>query len=352
MYLISQIEMKHIKLLNLEELKRNSISIKLPSGEITLEVFEDTAKENDQGVGTLRLTLIRKLQFKEQLAELMRLYCEGYKPKTDTKSRIQSMSDLSIHAGPDLPLSMYPKKLESFLSVEIDSATEIINSVISTLRWRFRLESSVYPSSQINTYCSRDKSSGWRLIFQPEKEPYFNKKQPLKVDNTLLVETLELSVVDGGGLTGHELLREAKLICNASSRASLIMGVAAIEVRLKDLVSFLSPSSEWLIKELPSPPVVSIIKHYLAELLEIEGQGSKNDIEAFRQTEHFKRIDTAITHRNKASHKGHNGLNGDEIYDTLNSFEQFLWFCDYLSGFEWASHYFDNELLSHLPNLK
>lgn len=352
MYLISQIEVQGVKLMSLNELKRDWISINLHAGEIILKVLENTAEKNDLAEGTFRLTLVRKLEVKDHLQELMSLYCKGYKPKPNTTSRALSLSDLSMHSGQDFPLSMYPKKLESFLSLEIERASEVLKSVVSTLRWRFKLESSVYPSSHIDSYCSRDKLDGWRPVLLVDIEPYFSKKQVLTVDNALLEETLELSATDGGGRTGHELLREAKLICNASSRASLIMGVAAIEVRLKDLVSFLSPSSEWLIKELPSPPVVSIIKHYLAELLEREDVGSKSDIEAFRKTKHFTRIDKAITQRNKASHKGHRDLKNDDIYDTLNSFEQFLWFCDYLSGFEWAQDYFDGELKNHILDLQ
>ena len=64
----------------------------------------------------------------------------------------------------------------------------------------------------------------------------------------------------------HQLLREAWNLRHTNPRISVVIGVAAAEVGMKQLVAMLVPHARWLVEELPSPPLVPMMRHYLAEL--------------------------------------------------------------------------------------
>lgn len=345
MYLKTKMEVKDIKLSNSLEQTMDKLSVIFPFGEVFLELFDLELNYNDGGRGSFRLTCITELSIPEPVLPLMEAYCDGKKLKPNCKARAISVEDLSINDGPDYPLSMYPKKLENYLSKEKEKATNRLKTFVSTLRWRFNIDTSINPCSLIISYCSKNKNTDWRVINNSDIRVKYGKDNAIPINHAFSEDTLELSLAEDGEPTGHELLREAKAISNVSVRASLIMGVASVEVRLKDLISARSPSSEWLIKSIPSPPITKIISNYLPELFD----DYRNEILAFKKTKHFKLIDKQIVNRNITSHTGAEVSQDIIIYELLDSVEQFLWFCDFLSGFEWAKEYFDEEILNCFP---
>ena len=342
MYLKTQVEVKDIKLSNSSKKTMDKLSVIFPFGEVFLELFDLESNYNDGSRGSFRLTCITELSIPEPVLLLMEAYCDGKKLKPNCKARAISVEDLSINDGPDYSLSMYPKKLENYLSKEKEKATGRLKTFVSTLRWRFNIDTSINPCSLINSYCSNNKIQNWRIINNLDVRVKYGKDNAIPINHAFSEDTLELSLAEDGEPTGHELLREAKAISNVSVRASLIMGIASVEVRLKDLISARSPSSEWLIKSIPSPPITKIISNYLPELFD----DYRSEILAFKKTKHFKLIYKQIENRNITSHTGAEVSQGIIIYELLDSVEQFLWFCDFLSGFEWAKEYLDEEVLN------
>lgn len=342
MYLKTQVEVKDIKLSDTPEKNMDKLSVNFSFGEVFLELFDLENNYSDGSRGSFRLTCITKLNIPEKVLPLMEAYCDGKKPKPNCVTRAISVTDLTINNGPDYPLSMYPQKLETYLSQEAEKSSSRLKSFISTLRWRFNIDTSINPYSLINSYCSKNEDTDWRVINNLECRVKCAKDNSIPINHAFSEDILELSLAEDGEPTGHELLREAKAISNVSERASLIMGIASVEVRLKDLISARSPSSEWLIKSIPSPPVAKIISNYLPELFD----DYKDVILAFKKTKHFRLIAKQIENRNTTSHIGAKAPQGFIVYELLDSVEQFLWFCDFLSGFEWAKEYFDEEVLS------
>jgi hypothetical protein len=342
MYLKTQVEVKDIKLSGTSEQAMDKLSVTFPFGEVFFELFDLEKNHNDGSRGSFRLICITKVDVPENILPLVEAYCCGKKLKPNYKTRAISVEDLSINDGPDQPLSRYPQKLEDFFVEETEKTSSRLQSFVSTLRWRFNIDTSVNPCSLINSFCSKNKNTNWRLINNSNYRVEFAKHNIVPINHAFSEDTLELSLAEDGEPTGHELLREAKEISNVSERASLIMGIASVEVRLKDLISARSPSSEWLIKSIPSPPIAKIISNYLPELFD----DYKDEILAFKKTQHFKVINKQIENRNSTSHTGTKAPQGRIIYQLLDSVEQFLWFCDFLSGFKWAKEYFDEELLN------
>ncbi|WP_077338704.1 hypothetical protein [Pseudocolwellia agarivorans] len=339
MYLKTQVEVKDIKLSGTLDQTMDKLSVKFSFGSVFFELFDLENNDVHDSRGSFRLTYITELNVPEALISLMEAYCDGKQLKPNYKARAISIADLSINDGPEQPLSMYPKKLEIFLLDQIDKNSSRLKSFVSTLRWRFNIDTNINPCSRINSYCSKNKNTAWRLIKNLEVRKCYLKDIAIPINLAFSEDTLELSVAEDGEPTGHELLREAKEISSVSVRASLIMGIASVEVRLKDLISSRSPSSEWLIKSIPSPPIPKIISNYLPELFD----EYKDEILAFKKTNHCILICKQIEKRNITSHTGELPQS-IVIHELLYSVEQFLWFCDFLSGFEWAREYFDEEV--------
>lgn len=344
MYLKTQVEVKDIKLSGNPAQPMERQSINFPFGEVFIELFDIENNHSNEYRGSFRLTSVTQLLVPNSVQEMMVAYCDGKQPKPNCKARAIAISDLSMHDAPTPPLSIYPIKLDKFLTEQVDIATDKLKSFVSTLRWRFNIDTNINPCSKISSYCSHKENEGWRSINNLAVKVKNKRGDAIPIMSATSPDTLGLYFTEDGEPTGHELLREAKELSNISVRASLIMGIAAVEVRLKDLISARSPSSEWLIKSIPSPPVMTIISKYLPELF-TQDYSIVDAIKKFKKTKHYRNLDKQIKNRNATSHSGAKGPQQNIIDELLESVEQFLWFCDFLSGFEWAEEYFDDEII-------
>ncbi len=131
---------------------------------------------------------------------------------------------------------------------------------------------------------------------------------------------------------GHELLREAWNLRHDSPRSALMLGVAALEVGVKEFVSKLVPQSEWLCFEMPAPPVVKMLQEYLPKLpveLKINGK-------VFIPEKIIETLKKAVVKRNRVTHKGMTVVNDESLADILTNIQMTLYFLDYYAGHSWA----------------
>lgn len=135
---------------------------------------------------------------------------------------------------------------------------------------------------------------------------------------------------------GHSLFREAWRLRGSSPKSSIIMGIAAAEIGLKDCISTLLPDTSWLLDNTPSSPIIQIITEYLPTLpikVTIENKiplPSKTIIESIKK---------GVSMRNRLVHSGRASLNHSTIGDILFSIEDLLWLLDFYKGYTWAFDY-------------
>ena len=65
---------------------------------------------------------------------------------------------------------------------------------------------------------------------------------------------------------GHELLHEARHQAAVAPRGALVMAVAAAEAGYKQAVAALVPAAAWLMREIPSPPLVKLLQQHLPQM--------------------------------------------------------------------------------------
>ncbi|HVM13030.1 MAG TPA: hypothetical protein VM287_01705 [Egibacteraceae bacterium] len=129
----------------------------------------------------------------------------------------------------------------------------------------------------------------------------------------------------------HQLLREAWNLRFANPRSSLVIGVAAAEVGMKQLVANLVPDARSLVEDLPAPPLARMMKHSLPEL------PIRAAIEPERRCpKHLhKALDLAVQERNAVVHRG--AEPAISLRETLVAVREFLYLLDLYEGNIWAT---------------
>jgi hypothetical protein len=150
---------------------------------------------------------------------------------------------------------------------------------------------------------------------------------------------------------GHELFREAWAIRGSNPRSSLLIGVAAAEVRFKELVSSLAPQAEWLAMNSPSPDLMKMLRSYLPTLptkLRINNG-------AWPPPKTVRRLLTeAIAARNRIAHGAGDAIHGPALTKILHAIRDLLYLLDVYAGEQWAwdnvSHETKTELLADVKS--
>jgi hypothetical protein len=134
----------------------------------------------------------------------------------------------------------------------------------------------------------------------------------------------------------HEMWREAWNLYLASPRSGLVMGVAAAEVGVKQLITLLAPDTAKLLEHVQSPTLDILIRKVLPSLLTRSG----TDAGKICPQHLRKRLLTAVEERNRVVHRG--AIPTVELRSTLLDIRDFLYLLDWNAGHAWAE-----ALLSH-----
>src|SRR6185437_1803245 len=84
------------------------------------------------------------------------------------------------------------------------------------------------------------------------------------LDTTMIQEMLEKEVTEP---IFFELLREANTISHTSLESGFVIAVSALEVGVKYLIKNHLPKAEWLINEIPAPPIEKIVREFYPQLI-------------------------------------------------------------------------------------
>jgi hypothetical protein len=131
---------------------------------------------------------------------------------------------------------------------------------------------------------------------------------------------------------GHELLREAAVNRKKNLRSSLVLAVAAAEVGFKQFASQALPDTDWILEDLQSPPLVTMLKHFPWSKLRVQINGKVPSIPRPMRQE----VEEAVRLRNRIVHKGVAKLEPEAVDSVLTLVRDLLYFFDALRGQTWA----------------
>ena len=232
------------------------------------------------------------------------------------REAIEALAQLRIPDGVAAPDSIHqfggdgtprreivPQSVQEFFDEAFDVLSEEGRKVALALRWRLHQYVPLMGRKHLAGEYSVDGGTSW--VGAPLRgtwrvgEPYVGLTLEDSLDASLgpiLTDARPVPVA-------HELLFEAQDLAGRSDRAALVVGVAALEVGVKMLVSTLVPGTTWLMEEAPSPPVEKMIREYLPTLdiaCQLPGTSGMVPTE-----ELIKEIKKAVKLRNELVHTGY-----------------------------------------------
>jgi len=139
---------------------------------------------------------------------------------------------------------------------------------------------------------------------------------------------------------GHTLVREAAAIALDSPRSAILIMTAALETAVKMHISCIAPDTDWLIEEIPSPPIFKILRDYIPLIHSRRGK----ELDFWDKVKPFtKKVQKLIELRNKVAHTGKLPENSGSIYDDLKLVSDLLYLLDVLTGHDWAKSHVSHE---------
>lgn len=141
----------------------------------------------------------------------------------------------------------------------------------------------------------------------------------------------------------HELRSEAELIRASSPRSALLMAASALEVGVKAHIGRVAPVAEWLVFNVPSPPIFKVLRDYLP----IVHASRARSLEWAKLNPLFRKCQVVAEDRNKLSHAGYSpGLTALEAH--LTTVRDVLYILDYLEGHDWVTEHVSSNTRSEL----
>lgn len=233
----------------------------------------------------------------------------------------------------EIKLPPFQKLPEGFISCINQISSELKNAikfVIDSMRWRCGLLGPHNPQSSRGLFWSFDNEN-WHPAPQnfQVRVDVINRKPAINDYILNNIQNLLNSKIDEP--IYHELFREAWELKNNNLRSAVLVGFSSLETAVKICISTISPRSEWLIQNLPSPPIERIMRDYFPILLSSD---DRNSVLPTKRLIDIVKNGTLL--RNKIAHLGSPPPKYEEVQTILNAIRDCLWIIDYNCGNDWA----------------
>jgi len=115
--------------------------------------------------------------------------------------------------------------------------------------------------------------------------------------------------------------------------SAMVMAVAALEIAVKQTIQKVHPETDWLLQEIPSPPVHKMLKDYLPTL-ESPFVDDNGGIKV--STELLDEVKKAVQARNEIIHKGSIKWPVRRRYKSILMMEWVIRWLEYYQGYSWS----------------
>ncbi len=253
-------------------------------------------------------------------------------------------ADGTLREGFGLPFEAYPESLRNLCERAADELSLIANRFLKLLIWRLELDA---PADFITHHSLYWRVSGEWYYGVSLKRQEGEFLCPIGV----IWNDYEQSAMQALWSTeadeplSHELLREANSLKSSSPRSSLLTLATALEIGIKLHVARRVPEAEWLIQNVPSPPIFQMFRKYLpllhpSPVAGIESWAMLNDT--------FKSCQQLFEARNNVAHVGAASVDSAKLDLYFIAAADLLRIIDVLEGHEWAKSYASTELRNKL----
>lgn len=132
---------------------------------------------------------------------------------------------------------------------------------------------------------------------------------------------------------GHDLLREAWRIHESNPRAAVVVAVAAIETGVKQFIANQLPETNWLLRNMPSPPLHKILRDFLPT---VPSKAKGHQTVPPLDNSIVRVVKEAVEKRNSLVHVGGAEVEEEWLSRLFQEARHLLYDLDYHNGYEWA----------------
>jgi len=229
-------------------------------------------------------------------------------------------------------LDLMPPDFQEFYFDINKTLLDFLRRTIKILRWRHNLEGKHNPiQSWRGFYWSFDGKDWKSMPHSSVVKISQGSFSPITTDVRDEVQNLVRKGFDEP--IGHIIFREAWKQKEQNPRSSLILSIVSIEVGFKQCLGILLPQAQWLVENLPSPPITKMLSNFLPQLstkLDIKG----NVLPPPKFV--MKLLQNGIEKRNKIVHIGSLVPEHDELEKLLLAVRDTLYLLDYYCGNSWS----------------
>jgi hypothetical protein len=262
--------------------------------------------------------------------ELMAMFKDlerGEMPSGSRSAEEAKAASLGTTGSFSPPFDLYPVVLQEYLHAIHAFLGDSFRRLLGLIAWR---------SGAYGAPAPRTLEAAWSVdtsVWTPLAQRRGGSVSIMLIPN--ITDEIRISVqalMEEGAeqSASQELLREAWQLRNTNPRSALLLGMAAIEVGLKECISELIPDAEWLAFHAPSPPLTTMLKHFVP-LLPVKAGTAAGPLKSIMQV-----LDDAVMERNGLAHQGAFDLSRQEVAEVLDVARELLLQFDLYRGHAWA----------------
>jgi hypothetical protein len=203
-------------------------------------------------------------------------------------------------------------KIKAFFETYYLTSISAIERLYKLIRWKYSIGRDKIAYHSESLFWSLDKAK-WREIVRcpPIEHLYATAYSETKFDAVMIKELLEREESEP---IFFEILREANSISQQNLESGFVIAVSALEVAVKYLIKNHIPKTEWLMDEIPSPPIQRIITDYFPMLIPGFQIGKEEE----------NKLKSIVAKRNKIVHVGKVGNDRKKLFEYLDFINEFI----------------------------
>jgi hypothetical protein len=198
--------------------------------------------------------------------------------------------------------------------------------LVRLLRWRAGLDFQAL--TVYRDYLSLDGNS-WLSLSTARSATLVLTQIVPAMSEEITKEIIDQYETIGDEPLAHQLFNDAWNLRYTNPRASLVVAVAAAEVGLKKVIGLIVPDAQWLLEEIPAPPIGKMLRKYIPTL-KVKSHITGKEI--IPPSKLIEKLEDAAKARNKIVHVGEKAPENKERIEMLEAIHDFLWICDMYGG--------------------
>lgn len=239
---------------------------------------------------------------------------------------------MSFAAKGDRPFRFeeLPNDFREFSIVLDRELHQLASELVSFVRWRFALAGGHRSIASFGGIFWRAADRTWSRVPTSLSVVVRPERTVILSDGTA---EAAMSRFLGKEPIGHELWREAWAIQESAPRSALLIGVASLEVGVKEWIAGQIRETRWLMSEVPSPPVVRMLNEYAPKLAVLKGHSAR----AKRLPKDLvTTLNKGVRLRNEIVHAGATVFSENDLREFLYTVRDALYLLDSFSAHDWA----------------